>query len=82
MWKIIHIIRWQSHFLLAGAVFIVASAKRTRQSLDRPAYAAGLVQRAPSTTEGETVRQALANLREATELFLEAFPLPPPDARS
>lgn len=82
MWKIIHIIRWQSHCLLAGTMFIVASPRRTRQSLDQPAYAAGLVHRAPSTTEGETVEQALANLRQATELFLEAFPLPPPDARS
>ncbi|MBS0555829.1 MAG: type II toxin-antitoxin system HicB family antitoxin [Proteobacteria bacterium] len=29
-----------------------------------------------STSEGETVEQALANLREATELFVEEFPLP------
>jgi predicted RNase H-like HicB family nuclease len=28
-----------------------------------------------STSEGETVEQALANLREATELFVEEFPL-------
>jgi predicted RNase H-like HicB family nuclease len=28
-----------------------------------------------STTQGETVSEALANLREATELFLEEFPL-------
>ena len=27
-----------------------------------------------STSEGETVEEALANLREATELFLEEFP--------
>ena len=29
-----------------------------------------------STSQGETVEEALANLREATELFLEEFPLP------
>lgn len=28
-----------------------------------------------TTTEGETVEEALLNLREATELFLEEFPL-------
>lgn len=29
-----------------------------------------------STTQGETVSEALDNLKEATELFLEEFPLP------
>jgi len=28
-----------------------------------------------STTQGETVSEALDNLKEATELFLEEFPL-------
>jgi predicted RNase H-like HicB family nuclease len=28
-----------------------------------------------TTTEGETVPEAIANLREATELYLEEFPL-------
>jgi len=28
-----------------------------------------------TTTQGETVEEALANLREATEIFLEEFPL-------
>lgn len=28
-----------------------------------------------STSQGETVEEALANLREATELYLEEFPL-------
>ncbi|MEP6485055.1 MAG: type II toxin-antitoxin system HicB family antitoxin [Rudaea sp.] len=28
-----------------------------------------------STSQGETVEEALVNLREATELFLEEFPL-------
>lgn len=28
-----------------------------------------------STTQGETVEEALSNLREATELFVEEFPL-------
>ena len=28
-----------------------------------------------TTTQGETVEEALANLQEATELFLEEFPL-------
>lgn len=30
-----------------------------------------------TTTQGETVPEALANLQEATELFLEEFPLQP-----
>ena len=29
-----------------------------------------------STTEGENVNEALANLKEATELYLEEFPIP------
>lgn len=29
-----------------------------------------------STSQGETVEEAIVNLREATELFLEEFPLP------
>ena len=28
-----------------------------------------------TTTQGETIEEALANLREATELFLEEFPV-------
>jgi predicted RNase H-like HicB family nuclease len=28
-----------------------------------------------TTTQGETIDEALANLREATELFLEEFPV-------
>ena len=28
-----------------------------------------------TTTQGETVEEALENLREATELYLEEFPL-------
>jgi predicted RNase H-like HicB family nuclease len=28
-----------------------------------------------STSQGDTVEEALANLREATELFVEEFPL-------
>jgi predicted RNase H-like HicB family nuclease len=28
-----------------------------------------------TTTQGESVEEALANLREATELFLEEFPI-------
>jgi predicted RNase H-like HicB family nuclease len=28
-----------------------------------------------TTTQGETVEEALTNLREATELYLEEFPL-------
>jgi predicted RNase H-like HicB family nuclease len=30
-----------------------------------------------STSQGETVEEALANLQEATQLYLEEFPLPP-----
>lgn len=29
-----------------------------------------------TTSQGETLEEALANLREATELYLEEFPLP------
>jgi len=29
-----------------------------------------------TTTQGETVEEAIANLREATTLFLSEFPLP------
>jgi len=29
-----------------------------------------------TTTQGKTVEEALANLKEATELFLSEFPLP------
>jgi predicted RNase H-like HicB family nuclease len=29
-----------------------------------------------TTTQGETVKEAIANLREATGLYLEEFPLP------
>jgi predicted RNase H-like HicB family nuclease len=28
-----------------------------------------------TTTQGESVKEAIANLREATELYLEEFPL-------
>ncbi len=31
---------------------------------------------AGTTTQGETIEEALANLKEATELYLEEFPLP------
>ena len=43
-----------------------------------PAPAGGFVAFNPetgTTTQGETVEEALANLREATELYLEEFPL-------
>lgn len=30
-----------------------------------------------TTTQGETLDEALSNLQEATELYLEEFPLPP-----
>ena len=43
-----------------------------------PAQEGGFVAFNPetgSTTQGETVPEAVANLREATELYLEEFPL-------
>ena len=43
-----------------------------------PAEEGGFVALNPetgSTTQGESVPEALANLREATELYLEEFPL-------
>jgi predicted RNase H-like HicB family nuclease len=44
-----------------------------------PAEEGGFVALNPetgTTTQGETVEEALANLREATTLYLSAFPLP------
>ena len=43
-----------------------------------PAIEGGFVASNPetgTTTQGETVEEALFNLREATELFLEEFPV-------
>jgi predicted RNase H-like HicB family nuclease len=34
-------------------------------------------QRTPSPAQGETIEEAIANLREATEVYLEEFPLQP-----
>jgi len=31
-----------------------------------------------TTTQGEAVEEAIANLREATELYLSEFPIPAP----
>jgi len=44
-----------------------------------PAEEGGFVALNPetgTTSQGETLEAALANLREATELYLEEFPLP------
>jgi predicted RNase H-like HicB family nuclease len=44
-----------------------------------PAAEGGFVALNPetgTTTQGESVQEALANLREATELFLAEFPAP------
>jgi len=46
-----------------------------------PAEEGGFVALNPetgTTTQGESVEEALANLREATELYLEEFPLVKP----
>jgi predicted RNase H-like HicB family nuclease len=45
-----------------------------------PAEEGGFVALNPetgSTSQGESVPEAIANLREATELYLEEFPLQP-----
>ncbi|MEW6238374.1 MAG: type II toxin-antitoxin system HicB family antitoxin [Candidatus Omnitrophota bacterium] len=45
-----------------------------------PAHEGGFVAMNPetgSTSQGDTVEEAVANLREATELYLEEFPLSP-----
>jgi predicted RNase H-like HicB family nuclease len=45
-----------------------------------PAIEGGFVALNPetgTTTQGESIEEALANLREATALFLEEFPLVP-----
>jgi predicted RNase H-like HicB family nuclease len=45
-----------------------------------PAAEGGYVAMNPetgTTTQGETVDEALANLKEATELYLEEFPMKP-----
>ena len=52
-----------------------------------PAQEGGFVALNPetgTTTQGESIEEALANLQEATELYLEEFPAasygkPPPD---
>jgi len=47
-----------------------------------PAKEGGFVALNPetgTTTEGETMEEALGNLREATALYLEEFPLPKGD---
>jgi len=44
-----------------------------------PAAEGGYIANNPetgTTSQGETIEEALANLREATELYLEEFPLP------
>ena len=44
-----------------------------------PAEEGGFVSLNPETgtaSQGETIDEALANLKEATELYLEEFPLP------
>jgi predicted RNase H-like HicB family nuclease len=44
-----------------------------------PAAEGGFVALNPetgTTTQGETITEALENLKEATELYLEEFPLP------
>lgn len=46
-----------------------------------PAEEGGFVALNPetgTTTQGETLEEALANLREATELYLEEFPIKAP----
>ena len=50
----------------------------TLSAILTPAEEGGFVALNPetgTTTQGETVEEALANLRAATELFLEEFPL-------
>lgn len=45
-----------------------------------PAEEGGYIARNPetgTTTQGETVEEAIANLQEATALYLSEFPLPP-----
>lgn len=51
----------------------------TLTALLTPAPEGGYVALNPetgTTTQGESVAEALENLKEATELFLEEFPLP------
>lgn len=51
----------------------------TLNAILTPATEGGFVALNPetgTTTQGETVEEALANLREATELYLEEFPMP------
>ncbi len=50
----------------------------TMSAVLTPAEEGGFVALNPetgTTTQGESVEEALANLREATELFLEEFPM-------
>jgi predicted RNase H-like HicB family nuclease len=50
----------------------------TLSAVITPAEEGGFVAVNPetgTTTQGESIEEALANLREATELYLEEFPL-------
>lgn len=50
----------------------------TLSAVISPAAEGGFVALNPetgTTTQGETIEEAMANLREATELYLEEFPL-------
>jgi predicted RNase H-like HicB family nuclease len=50
----------------------------TLSAILSPAEEGGFVAFNPetgTTTQGETIEEAIANLREATELFLEEFPI-------
>jgi hypothetical protein len=49
--------------------------KQVRQSVSLPARLASRV-KTLARTQGESIEEAIANLREATELYLEEFPLP------
>ena len=58
--------------------WLVENMTMTLTAVLTPASEGGYVALNPetgSTTQGETVDEALANLKEATELYLEEFPI-------
>ena len=67
------------HSEIARAILSVAKGVTMELSaVLTPAVEGGFIALNPetgTTSQGETVEEALANLREATELFLEEFPL-------
>ncbi len=61
-----------------GILFLHGSINMQLTAVLIPAQEGGYIAMNPetgSTSQGESIKEALANLQEATELYLEEFPL-------